>query len=142
MRGQLALFGGLPYGETMETEGKADVKYTPCRLEGSLRNDGSCAGPTSSMRGTSPSFRAAKAIVMIFKGKRLGSRAFDNLFEQGDGNNVADHIIKRIESDLDFARAVMRNQYYMDPGWVFLAQSQIERDDRAWDLGVGVGAVK
>jgi len=125
MRGQLDLFGGLPFAETMETDGKPGV----------------IGVPTSNVRGTA-AFRAGKAIKMILAGRGLGSRAFDNCFEEGDGNVVAGLLIAKIENDIDFARAVLRHQHYMEPGWIFMAQAQIERDDRAWDLCIGLGAVK
>ena len=125
MRGQLDLFGGLPFGSTMETDGKPGV----------------IVAPAVNVRGTAAA-RAGKAIAMILAGKGLGSRAFDDCFEMGDGADVAGLILAKIESDLDFARDVMLHRHYMEPGWIFMAQAQIERDDRAWNLGIGVGDVK
>jgi len=125
MRGQLDLFGGLPFADTMETDGKP----------------GAIVAPAVNVRGTAAS-RAGKAIAMILAGKGLGSRAFDDCFEEGDGDEVTGLLLARIEADIDLARAVMEHQHYMCPSWIFMAQAQIERDDRAWNLGIGVGAVK
>ena len=121
MRGQLDLFGGLPFGETMETDGKPGV----------------IVAPAVNVRGSAAA-RAGKAIAMILAGRGLGSRAFDDCFEMGDGDEVSGLITAKIENDLDFARAVMEHQHYMSPSWIFMAQAQIERDDRAWSLGVGM----
>lgn len=125
IKGQLDLFGGLPFGETMQTAGKPGV----------------IVAPAVNVRGSTAA-RAGKAIAMILAGRGLGSRAFDDCFEQGDGDEVSGLVLAKIENDLDFARAVMERRNYMMPGWIFMAQAQIERDDRAWNLGIGVGAVK
>lgn len=109
----------------METDGKPGV----------------IVAPAANVHGTAAA-RAGKAIAMILAGKGLGSRAMDDCFEMGDGDEVSGLVMAKIEADIDFARAVMEHQHYMSPPWIFMAQAQIERDDRAWNLGIGVGAVK
>ena len=121
MRGQLDLFGGLPFADTMETDGKP----------------GAIVAPAANVHGTAAA-RAGKAIAMILAGKGLGSRAMDDCFEMGDGDEVSGLVMAKIEADIDFARAVMERRDYMSPSWIFMAQAQIERDDRAWNLGVGM----
>jgi len=112
------MFGGLPFGKTMATQGAAPARYKP-----------ECAGVYACLAGKRACRRANTAIKMILAGKGLGSRAFDNCFEQFDGEAVHEKIIHRASADLEFARAVLSNERYMAPEWTMAAREMIRRND-------------
>jgi len=111
------MFGGLPFGDTMETQGEPQ-RYMPESV-----GVYACRASKQACR------RADTAIKMILASKGLGSRAFDNCFEQFDGEAVHQFILRRIDKDLIFARAVLMNERYMAPEWTVAAREMIRRND-------------
>ena len=72
--------------------------------------------------------RANIAIRMIQSGAGLGTRAFDNCFENFDGEEISGAIMAKIEADAYFARQVVKAKWYMSPEWITTATARIERE--------------
>jgi hypothetical protein len=69
--------------------------------------------------------RASAAVRMLKNNRELG-RAFDNCFEEGDGDEVVARIIHRCKDDGELVYAIYRHGYekWLEPG--YLASKGIE----------------